>query len=291
MSERPESELCEIREILERALREDVGAGDVTTETVVPPEATVVARYVARAKGVLAGGPVLEMLFGIVDSTVTLRLHREDGSELEPGTVIAEASGRAASILEAERVSLNLISRLSGIATLTRRFADAVRGTRVCILDTRKTTPGLRILEKYAVRVGGGKNHRMGLYDQILVKDNHISAVQKALGLSRSDALREILRKLAGSRFRTEVEVWTVDEARLAAEAGPDIVMLDNMSVEEMRRAVVAIRSIRPRTIIEASGGVTLETIREIAATGVDWVSIGALTHSAPALDISLEFA
>lgn len=270
--------------LIERALAEDMGQGDVTTAALVGPRSRSHGRLVAKQRGVLAGMPVARRLLRKAGGGIRLSGALREGAQLEPGAVIAAVAGPTARLLMVERTLLNFLQHLSGIATLTRRYVDAVAGTGARVLDTRKTLPGWRSLAKYAVAVGGGQNHRMGLYDQVLIKDNHL----RAAGLSPAEAVAVMVSRVRRG-IRVEVEVETVADARAAALAGADIVMLDNMSLARMAKAVAAIRAVRPRTIIEASGGITLANIRAVARTGVDWISVGALTHSAPALDISLE--
>lgn len=276
---------AQIEEIVDRALAEDLGGGDVTTEALISEDRQGKASIVVKQEGILAGADVARKVFQAVDPELRVDVLIEDGAQVKPGSVIARVQGRAASILKAERVALNFLQMLSGIASETNRYVKAVEGSPVRIMDTRKTTPGLRVLEKYAVKLGGGKNHRMNLADGILIKDNHIAELRSG-GLS----LKEILdraRANAPRRLKVEIEVRTVPEAREAAEAGADIIMLDNMSLKDMR---LAVKSIQGRTLIEASGGITLDRVRAVAETGVDFISVGALTHSAKALDISLEF-
>ncbi len=270
--------------LVERALAEDIGTGDVTTAALVGPRSRSRGRLVAKQRGVLAGMPVVRRLLRKAGGGIRLSVALHDGALLEPGAVIATISGPTARLLTVERTLLNFLQHLSGIASLTRRYVDAVAGTGVRVLDTRKTLPGWRALAKYAVAVGGGQNHRMGLYDQALIKDNHLRAAR----LSPAEAVA-LMRFCPRPGLRVEVEVDTVADARAAALAGADVVMLDNMPPARMAKAVAAIRAVRPQTIIEASGGITLANIRAVARTGVDWISVGALTHSAPALDISLE--
>ena len=272
--------------LLDLALKEDLGPGDLTTEAVAPPGARMHGTFVAQASGVLAGGPVLLPLFARLDPGITLKLHREEGSVLSEGDRIAEIAGPAAPILSGERPALNFLQRLSGIATTARRFVEAVGSRPARILDTRKTTPGWRQLEKYAVRVGGGQNHRFGLYDQVLIKENHLQFLGGGPEAVRA-AVRQA-RAAVPSTTRVEVEVETEEEFLAAVKAGADIIMLDDMSRDEMRACAGALVGRSPRPIIEASGGVTLDNVAEIADAGVDWISVGALTHSAPALDISL---
>lgn len=273
-----------IRDVVTQALREDVGTGDLTTLAVIPPEAQAEGRFVFREAGVVCGLPVLEALFALVDPALTLATCVAEGAQVSAGQAVAILNGPARSLLSSERVALNLLQRLSGIATLTARYVEAIRGTRARILDTRKTTPGLRALEKYAVRVGGGMNHRFGLYDGVMLKDNHL-AILAAQGIDLAEAVRRA-RAAVGPMVRVEVEVERVEQAVMAAEAGADLILLDNMPLDQLRAAVAAVAG-RART--EASGGITLQTVRAVAETGVDFISVGALTHSAPALDIGLD--
>jgi nicotinate-nucleotide pyrophosphorylase (carboxylating) len=273
-----------VREAVARALVEDLGWGDVTTDALVPAEQPGRATLVAKAQGVLCGLDAFAETFRQVDPNVRLEARLADGGRLVPGAEVALLVGSAASILKGERVALNLVQRLSGIATLTRRFADAVAGTAAVIVDTRKTTPGLRALEKYAVRVGGGQNHRMNLSDGVLIKDNHLAAVRN-LGDGVAEAVRRA-RAAAPHTIRVEVEVTTLAEVDEALDGGPDIILLDNMPPALMAEAV---RRIAGRALTEASGGIRLETVRAVAEAGVDLISVGALTHSAPSLDLSLE--
>jgi nicotinate-nucleotide pyrophosphorylase (carboxylating) len=274
----------QIEEIIDRALAEDLGKGDVTTETLIPGNQQGTGFIVAKKEGILAGIKVAKQVFHRVDPELKVEILLEDGARVRPGSKVAEVSGSIASILKAERVALNFLQRLSGIASETNRYVEAVKGLPVRIMDTRKTTPGLRSLEKYAVRVGGGENHRMNLGDGILIKDNHLAAL-RSQGLNIKEIIAKA-RQNAPQRLPVEVEVRTVSEALEAVEAGADIVMLDNMNLEDMRKAV---KSIHGRALVEASGGITLDNVRAVAETGVDFISIGALTHSARALDISLE--
>lgn len=266
--------------ILDAALREDWAWGDLTTLTVVEPGVQARAEFRYKAPGVVAGLPIARRLWQRVDPSLEVQDLVSEGDRVSPGTVAMVVTGDARSLLSGERVALNLMQRLSGTATLARAYVEAVAGTRAQILDTRKTTPGLRILEKYAVRVGGARNHRYGLADAIMIKDNHI-----AIAGSITEAVR---RARAGSAATTLVEVETeslemVDEA---LAAGADLIMLDNMPPARMREAVERVAG---RARLEASGGITLETVRAAAETGVDFISVGALTHSAGSLDISLD--
>jgi nicotinate-nucleotide pyrophosphorylase (carboxylating) len=238
--------------------------------------------WVSLPDGVIAGIPLALEAFRVLDPKVAIRVDVEDGATVAAGTPVLVVSGHARGLLSAERVALNYLQRLSGIATLTRRYVDAIAGTRARILDTRKTTPGWRKLEKYAVRAGGGVNHRMNLADAVLIKDNHLAAVEGDVAL----AIRRV-RDMAPTGIKVEVECDRLEQVSRAVEAGADIIMLDNMDTADQRRAVELVAG---RAVLEASGGVTLHTVRGIADTGVDWISVGALTHSAPALDLALDF-
>jgi nicotinate-nucleotide pyrophosphorylase (carboxylating) len=287
------AEAAAARRLIVSALAEDLGsAGDVTSAATIPADAKGRAAVVVRATGVIAGLPVAELVYAAVDANLIYSPAIDDGVDVQAGTELASISGPMRSILTAERTALNFLQRLSGVATLTRRYVDQIaprdsRGANCVVLDTRKTTPGLRLLEKYAVRMGGGHNHRVGLYDGVLIKDNHLwalgggaAAVPKAVAAARKHA--------PGLPVEVEVETWEQFEAALAC--GPDIILLDNMPSEMLRRCAERRKGIAPDILLEASGGVNLETIGHIAATGVDRVSVGALTHSAPALDIALDY-
>jgi len=278
------SSKLQIEEIIDRALAEDLGKGDVTTEALIPGDQQGTGSIVAKKEGILAGTEAANQVFHRVDPELKVEILLEDGARVKPGSKVAKVSGSIASILKAERVALNFLQRLGGIASETNRYVARVEGLPVRIMDTRKTTPGLRSLEKYAVRVGGGGNHRMNLGDGILIKDNHLVAL-RSQGLNIKEIIAKA-RQNAPQRLKVEVEIGTVPEALEAVEAGADIVMLDNMNLEDMRKAV---KSINGRALIEASGGITLDNVRAVAENGVDFISIGALTHSARALDISLE--
>jgi nicotinate-nucleotide pyrophosphorylase (carboxylating) len=272
--------------LIDAALAEDVGEGDFTSLWTVPEERRAVARITAKASGVVAGSEVAAAVFLRVLPSLDVRVEAGDGAAVEPGDLVMRASGPARALLTAERTALNFLQRLSGVATLTRRYVRAVEGTGTRVIDTRKTTPGMRVLEKAAVVAGGGANHRVGLFDMVMIKDNHVAA---AGGIA---AAVEAVRRSNDRGLRVEVETTTLDEVRQALAAGVDRIMFDNMTVEELREAVALVRAAgaaRPET--EASGGITLETIRDYAGTGVDFVSVGALTHSAPALDLSLGLA
>ncbi len=273
-----------IAEAVERALREDMPWGDVTTDALIPASAWCAAHFVAKQAGVLAGLDIARATMLRVDHRLDFISEMADGDGFASGEVIASVKGSVASILRAERVSLNFLQRLSGIATLTRKYVEAVAGTKARIVDTRKTTPGLRALEKYAVRAGGGDNHRFCLSDGVLIKDNHLAALRK-LGKGLPEVIR-LARAGAPHTIKIEVEVESVADAVVAAEAGADIILLDNMSLADMRAAV---EKVAGRALLEASGGVSLETVAAIAQTGVDLISVGKLTHSAPAVDISLD--
>ncbi len=268
-----------VERVVEEALREDIGAGDITSLLVVPAGARAVAEVLAREGGVVAGLPVAEMAFRKTDPGVEIRRLAPEGSAVRPGDSILEVEGEARGIFAAERVALNFLQHLSGIATLTARFVAAVAPNAAEIYDTRKTLPGLRELEKYAVAVGGGVNHRFGLFDGVLIKDNHIKVAGGVRGA--------VLAARAGRPdLPIEVEVETLDELEEALEAGAEIVLLDNMKPAELREAV---KRAAGRAILEASGGITLENVAEIAKTGVDRISIGAITQGAKPLDFSLE--
>ena len=263
------------------ALQEDVGSGDVTSVATVSPSTLLSGQMLAKEAGVVAGLFVAREVFAQVDPTITLSALVEDGDLVDAGTIIARVQGRGPSLLTGERVALNFLQRMSGIATATRRYQDAVAGTDAVVLDTRKTVPGLRLLDKLAVRLGGGANHRTGLYDMVLIKDNHIIA---AGGIAA--AVAQVRQHPAARGLAIEVEVENLEQLQEALAQRVDRVMLDNMDVETMRRAVALTDG---RAEIEASGGITLGTIRAVAETGVDYISVGALTHSVVALDISLD--
>ncbi|MBI5101980.1 MAG: carboxylating nicotinate-nucleotide diphosphorylase [Nitrospirae bacterium] len=266
-------------ELIKSALEEDIGHGDITTSLIVGAENVSRALYIAKGSFVLAGFPFAIEVFNQLDPKTTFRTFFNEGTKVFKGDVLGEVSGKTRTLLAGERTSLNILQRLSGIATLTSEFVDLVRGTNARIVDTRKTTPGLRFMEKYAVKMGGGLNHRYGLFDGILIKDNHIEEVG---GISEAVAMAKAGHHLA----KIEVEVENLKELQEAIEAGADIVMLDNMSVSDMTEAV---RVAAGRVTLEASGNVSLANVREIAGTGVDLISVGALTHSATASDISMK--
>ena len=268
-----------IDRIIDTALAEDIHTGDITTLSVLPKARTMRARLIAKEPMILAGIAVAQRVFARLDPATVFTASFQDGAHLETGDVIARIEGDAASLLQGERVALNLLQRMCGIATQTRAYVKELEGTGARVVDTRKTTPGLRVLEKYAVRVGGGTNHRTGLYDGVLIKENHIAAAGGIL-----EAVR-LARAYIPHTLKIEVETETLEQVGLALEAGADIIMLDNMTLEQMREAV---QLIAKRALVEASGGVNLATIRGIAQTGVDIVSVGALTHSVRAADISM---
>jgi nicotinate-nucleotide pyrophosphorylase (carboxylating) len=265
--------------LIQHALEEDIGYGDITTALLIPDENESRAFYMAKADFVLAGFPFAKEVFNVLDPATVFKTFFAEGAKVRKGDVLGEVSGKTTVLLAGERVSLNILQRLSGIATLTGLFVDVVRGTGAKIIDTRKTTPCLRFMEKYAVRMGGGVNHRFGLFDGILIKDNHIEAVGS---ITKAIALAKAGHHLA----KIEVEVGNLTDLQEAIEAGADVIMLDNMSANDMREAV---KIVHKRTPLEASGNVSLVNVREIAETGVDLISIGALTHSAIAADISLK--
>jgi nicotinate-nucleotide pyrophosphorylase (carboxylating) len=279
------AETTELARMVRVALAEDVGAGDITTRRLFPRAVKANAVILAKEPAIIAGLPAARAVFRAVDPRVRFTPRVRDGARVEPGTIVATLSGDGRSILTGERVALNFLQHLSGVATLTRRFVDAVRGTRAVILDTRKTTPGLRLLEKYAVRMGGGRNHRLNLGNGILIKDNHI-ALAGGLRAAVRAATRRSGRTSRRPPHPIEVETTTLDQVQEAVAAGAEIILLDNMPVATIKEAVLLIGT---RANTEVSGGVHLHNVREIAATGVDAISIGALTHSAPAVDLSLE--
>jgi nicotinate-nucleotide pyrophosphorylase (carboxylating) len=281
----PSLDASAFHDLLRSFLAEDLGSGDITTETTVSATRHAHGEVIAKAPLVLAGIDLFAEIFRLLDPAATAEMISRDGEELTPGQIPARVNASARALLTGERVALNLLQRLSGVATLTRRFVRAVEGTGAEILDTRKTTPGLRALEKYAVRVGGGRNHRKDLGEAVLIKENHIRlAGGVAAALLAAQAAK-------GRAAWIEIEVTNLDEMRAALVHGPDIVLLDNMSPDLVRQAVEQVRAHdAPRKIrTEASGGITIANVREFAEAGVDWISVGALTHSAPAVDLSFE--
>ncbi len=270
----------QIISILQRALEEDIGAGDVTTDSILSPDLLLAGQLLAREAGIVAGLGIAQLVFQLLDERIAFTSHVTDGDLVVTGQTLASVIGPGAGILSGERVALNFLQRMSGIATLTRQFVEAVKGSKAVILDTRKTAPGLRILDKMAVKLGGGENHRFGLYDMVLIKDNHVAA---AGGIT--EAVNRV-RARTGKRLAIEVEVKSMTEFEEALSLRPDRIMLDNMGLQDMARAVALAAG---QVELEASGNVTLQNVADIAATGVDFISVGALTHSARALDISLE--
>jgi nicotinate-nucleotide pyrophosphorylase (carboxylating) len=271
---------AEISQYISRALEEDIGSGDVTTDTIVPENASLHGRIVAKEDGVVAGLEVAKKVLLSLDQRVNFLARVEDGTKVERGTVLADLDGPARALLTGERIALNFLGRMSGIATLTRKFVDAVSSTKAVILDTRKTAPGLRLTDKLAVRLGGGQNHRTGLFDMVLIKDNHIDfagSITAAVGRVRA----------SGTKLEIEVETRTLDHVREALSLGVERILLDNMSTDTMREAVAICAG---RAKLEASGNVTLDNVLEVAGTGVDYISVGALTHSPKVFDVSLEF-
>jgi nicotinate-nucleotide pyrophosphorylase (carboxylating) len=272
----------ELTAIVAAALQEDDTRHDITTAATVTSSRRARCNVVARQTGVIAGLPLACEAFEQLDPAVTMRIEHADGTRVEPQTPVMFLSGHARGLLSAERVALNFMQRLSGIATMTALYVEAIAGTRAHILDTRKTTPLLRRLEKYAVRAGGGLNHRMDLSSAVLIKDNHLAAVDGDIAVAVTRA-----RAVAPPGIKVEVECDTLDQVRAAIDAGADVIMLDNMQLLELREAVKLVDGC---AVTEASGGITLDTVRFVADTGVDWISVGALTHSAPALDLALDF-
>jgi nicotinate-nucleotide pyrophosphorylase (carboxylating) len=265
---------------IERALAEDIGAGDATTDAIVPTGSIISGDIIAKQSGIIAGLDVAARVFVTVAETVTFDARVNDGNSVENGSIVATVFGSACALLTAERTALNFLGRMSGIATLTRQFVDKIAGTSAKILDTRKTAPGLRVIDKLAVKLGGGHNHRQGLFDMILIKDNHIAA---------AGSLREAVRcaRSSGTSLEIEIEAANLQDVETGIELGVERILLDNMSLAMMAEAV---KLTRQRAKLEASGNVTLDTVREIAETGVDYISVGALTHSAKVFDLSLKF-
>lgn len=270
----------EISQYITRALEEDIGTGDVTTDTIVPADASLRGRIVAKQDGVVAGLGVAKQVMLTLDQRVVFNTLVTDGSTVTRGTVLADLDGPARALLTGERTALNFLGRMSGIATLTRKFVDAVAGTHAIILDTRKTAPGLRLTDKLAVTLGGGQNHRTGLFDLVLIKDNHIDFAG-----SITTAVERV--RASGTTLEIEVETRTLDHVREALALGVERILLDNMSPATMREAVEIVDG---RAKLEASGNVTLDNVLEVARTGVDYISVGALTHSPRVFDVSLEF-
>jgi len=273
-------ENIQIDKIIEQALLEDIGTGDITTESVIPLNLKAKGIIKTSEEGVVAGLDIVCLVFKKLDSEICFQSKMKDGNKILPEEILAEITGPARIILKGERVTLNFLQRLSGIATITSKFCQEVKDLPVRIVDTRKTTPGLRILEKYAVRMGGGHNHRFGLYDAVLIKDNHIAVVGGIKSAVNS------VRKQISHTVKIEVEVENLSQLQEALEMKVDIIMLDNMNLDTMKEAV---KMVKGTALIEASGGITLEKVRKIAQTGVDLISIGALTHSVKSLDINME--
>jgi nicotinate-nucleotide pyrophosphorylase (carboxylating) len=289
-----ELERRNLEALLPLAIAEDFGqVGDITSAATIPSHSRGAAHVVARSPGILAGLPVVERLAAEFELLEDWRAFRADGDRLEPGAIVARLAGPMRSLLALERTALNFLQRLSGIATLTSRFVAATAGTRSAIYDTRKTTPGWRALEKYAVRCGGGRNHRFGLYDAVLIKDNHLAWLRASGGLG---AAEPIAAAVAAARANVpagtvvEVEVDTLEQLDVALPSGPDIILVDNLGPEGMAEAVRRRDAVAPGVRLEASGGISLATVAAIAATGVDRISVGALTHSAPSLDLAMDF-
>ncbi len=270
----------EVDAVLELALREDIGSGDVTTQSIVPEDAVLTGALCAKGTGVISGIGLSGAVFQKLDPNCEWEEMVCDGDRVSPGDTLARVTGRSRAILSAERTALNILQKMSGISTLTSFFVEAVAGSAAKIKDTRKTLPGLRWISKYAVAAGGGHNHRAGLYDGVLIKDNHIKAAGSIV-----EAVWKA-RQSVGEDFSIEVETKTMEQVKEAVSCGADVIMLDNMDIREIREAV---RLIARRALVEASGGVTLENVGEIARSGVDFISVGALTHSAPCLDISFD--
>ena len=284
------AEIEAARRVITTAFAEDLaGMIDVTTDAIIPADLRGNVSIVAREPGVLAGLALVPLVLETFEDEVTLQSDGGDGMPLEPGTVVAELAGSVRTLLTAERTILNLLTLLSGVATHTRQFVDRAAGTKAQILDTRKTLPGLRRLQKYAVRCGGGTNHRMGLFDGVLIKDNHLAAWAEGGGGSIADALRHVRSKV-GPDKSIEVEVDTLEQLQDALAAAPDFVLLDNMDCDQLTQAVALRDGHSPQTLLEASGGVNLDTVAAIAATGVDRISVGALTHSSIALDLGFDW-
>ncbi len=270
-----------VEDIITRALAEDIGTGDITTLSTIPKQQQISGRFIAKEDGVICGIDIMKKVFEKVDHTITLKPLVNDGDKVNKGDIIAEINGTAIGVLTGERVALNFLQRLSGISTKTYEITQKIKGTNACIVDTRKTTPGLRVLEKYAVKTGGGSNHRFNLADGVLIKDNHIMAagsITKAITAAKNNAPHTL---------KIEVEVETMEQIDEALSAGADIIMLDNMDAEKM---IAAVKKINGQALVEASGNMGDKDLREVADTGVDLISIGALTHSVKAMDISLKF-
>ena len=280
-----------LQDLIRNALKEDIGSGDITTELLIPKNKVIKAVIILKEKAVVAGLEIAQRVFRAIDKNIQFKVTSADGSQEKPGKIIAKIQGQAGSILSGERTALNFLSHLSGVATVTRSFVDQVKSYKARIMDTRKTTPGLRELEKSAVALGGGHNHRMGLWDAVLVKDNHIAVLKAgARGINIKDIAR-LVKEKKPKGMKTDIEVRNLKEFQEVLEIPPDIIMLDNMDISQIKKAV-AMRDAQPsrkNVKIEVSGGVRLSNIKAIARAGVDMISIGALTHSAKAVDMSLE--
>jgi len=291
--------------LIQLAIQEDIGDGDITTESLIPDSLIAEGVFIAKESGVIAGLPVVEYFFSKLDKGVSLKQIVRDGTFVKKGENIASIKGSAKTLLSGERIALNFLQRLSGIATLTAQFVERIKPLKTAIMDTRKTVPGWRYLEKYAVAMGGGVNHRMGLYDQVLVKDNHLDILKAEIGLkpvsasSHSSIIEKTvsaLRQKIKKGILIEIETRTLDEVKDALKAGVDIILFDNMNIAQLKEAVKMIKNwksskVRRRPLTEASGNITMENVHLVAQTGVDRISIGAITHSAKALDISLEIS
>lgn len=272
--------LEDIDHIITQALKEDIGSGDITTRLTIPANVKAKAQIIAKESGILAGSLFVKMIFRKLDPNIKINFNTKEGCQFNKGTIIAKLTGNARALLTGERTALNVLCRLSGIATLTRKFVDKISGTKAKIYDTRKTTPNLRFLEKYAVRMGGGINHRFGLYDMILIKDNHIQVAG-----SITNAIMRTQKN--NSKMLIEVETKNLSEVKEVLALKVPIIMLDNMKLKQIREAV---KLAKGKARLEVSGGVNLRNVRKIAETGVDYISVGALTHSAPIIDMSMEF-
>ena len=271
----------QVRDLILMAIEEDIGHGDITTESIIGSHVSSTAHLITKEEIVLAGLEIFSQVFFIIDNSIKIENHCKDGDLVRSGNILSNISGHARSLLVSERVALNFLQRLSGIATITRKYVEAVKGYNVSIVDTRKTTPGWRILEKYAVRVGGGKNHRHDLGDGVLIKDNHIIS---AGGITRAV---EMARRYSHHLLKIEIEIESLDQIEEALKSEVDVIMLDNMTPEMLQEGV---KKIDGRALIEASGGISLESVVDVARTGVNLISVGKLTHSAPSVDIHLEF-
>jgi nicotinate-nucleotide pyrophosphorylase (carboxylating) len=272
-----------IKEIIRSALDEDIQTGDITTQAVIPDSVLGKGKFLVKADGVIAGLSIAKNVFEMIDDKVDFNISISDGQKVKAGDVVAEVEGKAASILTAERTALNFLQRMSGIATLTNKFVEKINHTKAKILDTRKTVPGLRLLDKEAVKLGGGENHRIGLYDMFLIKDNHIEIAGSIVGAV--NACRNFQQK-KNAQLKIEVETKNLEEVKEALACNVDIIMLDNFKTEMMKKAVILING---KCLVEASGNINIDNVKDVAETGVDFISVGALTHSVKALDISLE--